>query len=194
MSLQQRLQAMQVKEPMQTNDLDHLTREQLAHEVVDFGGKHKGRSYSEVWHEDQEWVMFMVSRYQESMKLSHRKFLRYVDMQLTEHEKTQMPVPVTKKAMNMIPINTPKEAAKAKAKTSSAFNIPVPDGSAPTGDSEDEWLSGEMCESQMKITNQDPMVNENIQALQDRMLNMEQTLSRVIQFIEEKSQPPCVDQ
>lgn len=194
MSLQQRLQAMQMKEPVQTNDLDHMTREQLALEIIDFGSKHKGKSYSQVWEEDQDWIMFMATRYQESMKLSHRKFLKFIDMQLTEHEKTQVPIPVTKKAVSMVPINTPKGAAKAKAKTSSAFNIPVPNASVPTGDSEDEWLSGEMYESQMRTMSQDPMVTENIQALQDRMLNMEQALGRVIQFIEEKSLPPCVEQ
>ena len=194
MSLQQRLQAMQMKETVQTDDLDHMTREQLAKEVIDFGGKHKGKSYHDVWVEDQEWVMFMVSRYPESLKPSHRKFLRYVDLQLSEHEKHQLPVPVMKKAVTPVAINNPKNALKAKAKASSAYSTQVHDALVPTVDSEEEWLSGEMCESQPPIMTSDPMVNENVMALQDRMQNMEQALGRVIQFIEEKSLPQNHDQ
>ena len=185
---------MQMKETVQANDLDHLTRDQLSQEVIDFGSKHKGRTYLEAWTEDQDWVMFMVSRYQESMKLSHRKFLRFIDPQLTEHEKHQLPIPVMKKAATTMPIHTPKNAAKAKAKASLAYATQVPIASVPTVDSEEEWLSGEMYGSQQPTMSSDPMAMENIQAMQERMLNMEQALGRVIQFIEEKNQQNSIEQ
>ena len=128
-SLPQRLQAMQMATPVEFHDLDHLGRAELAMEIIDFGNKHKGKSFIEAWTEDQDWVSFMVKHYATSTKLSHRKLLKFVDLQLQEHEKHQMPVPVMKSAPPTLPIHTPKSTPKAKAK---GYAAPTPGMSRPS--------------------------------------------------------------
>ena len=68
--------------------------QELENETVDFGRKNCGRSYQEIWNTDQEWVTFMVDRYGKSHNLSHRKFLKYVELMVQHHKENQMPMVV----------------------------------------------------------------------------------------------------
>lgn len=92
MSLSQRLKSLQTKAEPSPADLAHLSLQDLENEVVDFGKKNCGRSYQEVWSTDQEWVSFIADRYGKSHNMSHRKFLKYVELMVRQHEEQQLPV------------------------------------------------------------------------------------------------------
>jgi hypothetical protein len=67
MSLSQRLRNLQIPAMAATESLDHLTLEVLSSEVVSFGQKYSGSTYADTW-QDQEWVHFMINRYQNSQR------------------------------------------------------------------------------------------------------------------------------
>ena len=55
MSLSQRLKIVQVLTEVAVENLDHLTLAELAPELVTFGAKHQGKTFQDVW-SDQDWV------------------------------------------------------------------------------------------------------------------------------------------
>ena len=73
---------------VEVEDLSHLSLdEELSGEN---GQKHNGKTFAEAWM-DQEWVTFMVTRYSQSTKLAHRRFLRYVELNSTNVNRLEFP-------------------------------------------------------------------------------------------------------
>eukprot|EP00435_Cladocopium_sp_Y103_P030666 s3392_g7.t1 len=180
MSLSNRLRMMQMRQPpaaVEVEDLSHLTREDLATEVISFGQKHQGETYLQAW-QDQEWVAFMVSRYSQSVKDSHRRFIRFVELQVEHFEQDQVPVLPNR---NSTPASA-QPKAKTKAKATPKPRIQPPEEidimTAPSEfEMEEEW---------------DPAVpylsnQETMQAMQDRLLHMENALLRVMRHLEDQS-------
>ena len=93
--------------------LDHLTLEELATETIAFGQKYKGHQYQDTW-QDQEWIQFMVSRYQNSSKEEHRRFLKYVELQVSAIEQGQGTAPVSSQTV-IAPRAKPKVKPMAKS-------------------------------------------------------------------------------
>ena len=60
MDLAHRLSQVQAQMEQDLPDLSHLTLESLQDRVVEFGTKHMGKKFSQVWSEDQEWVKVHV--------------------------------------------------------------------------------------------------------------------------------------
>lgn len=182
-SLGQRLKALQVKAEEPLEDISHLTLGHLACEVIDFGNKHKGKNYDQVWQDDQAWVAFMVARYSKSHVLSHRKFLRYVELQVSTHESKQEPIV-------MRPYNDSTSQVKIEAKQSSgSAEYPKQTGMAlPVAshrlDADDDWESASMMYAMPTTSQPAHLEGESMQALQSRMLHMEDALTRVIQYME----------
>ena len=181
MSLSHRLRLVQMSQmtaPVAVEDLSHLSREELASEVITFGQKHQGETYQQAW-EDQEWVAFMVSRYSSSTKNSHRRFLKYVELQVEYLEQTQVPVMPSRgtPAVNTLPKSKAKAKAGPKTRAQPA-SVPEVQIFEPTDlEVEEEW---------------DPTVPymtdpETMHAMQSRMLNMEDALLRVMRHLEEQS-------
>ena len=164
MSLSQRLKMVQVQATVEVASLDHLTLDELASEIVTFGAKHQGKSYQEVW-ADQEWVQFMVARYQSSTKEAHRRFLKHVVPPTTS---------VTTKSGNTKP--------KAKSKSLAKASMPT---SSPDGD--EGWdMEPEMYMHETTGIAGLPLTEE-MHAMQQRMLHMEDALGRVITYIEDQA-------
>jgi hypothetical protein len=165
--------------------LEHLTLSELATEVVSFGTKHQGKTYEEAWG-DTEWVMFMLSKYQSSTKESHRRFIRFTELKIGAMEKNQG---ITHKDVPILP-NRGLQTARAKAKPM-AKSLATPSHTS-LQDGEDEW-DIEHIEPEMYnpgIIDAPPMaMTEDLNALQKRMLNVENALSRVIHFIENQTMP-----
>ena len=105
-SLSQRLRSLQIPASKMPESLDHLRLEDLENETISFGQKHQGHSFQEAWL-DQEWVHFMLGRYQNSTKESHRRFLKYVELRVEEMENSQTVLP---------PRQTSSQGNRAKAK------------------------------------------------------------------------------
>ena len=152
---------------------------------VTFGQKHAGHLFSEAW-KDQEWVSFMVNRYGSSTKMEHRRFLRYVELKVAQHETHQRPIPV-------IPQDSqPMSAMSAKAKAPTRHGgcqgqvQSQPPGAIHLPDLEaEEWaMEPEMYASETMTS---PGNAELITAMQQRMLNMENALTRMIRHLESTS-------
>ena len=174
MSLSQRLRQLQIPNNAEVANLDHLTLAELSTETVSFGQKHVGSSYEETW-KDQEWVHFMINRYQKSQKESHRRYLKYVELKIESLESNQDVMPVRHSAGE-----SSRHLAKAKpvAKRSATPTV------ISSLDGEADWdFEPEMYDPPtMGASNR--LLEENMGALQQRMLNMEDALTRVIRYIE----------
>ena len=53
---------------------------------VEFGTKHLGKTFIEVWNTDQPWVMWFVKHYQSSSKAAHRLLIQYVELKVERAE------------------------------------------------------------------------------------------------------------
>ena len=172
---------------MELTDLSGLTVSELAKEKVSFGQKHMGDTFETAW-EDQQWISFMVSKYGSSKVMSHRRLIRYVELKVEEHEKAQQ----------AIPILPPKESRagysgetsghsggrfiqpKAKTRPTMQFHGPLIEV-----DGEEE-LEFEMYNS--GITDHQPLSQDpDFQAMQQRLLHMEDALTKVIRHLEDKT-------
>ena len=178
MSLSQRLRRVQGPPVnIEMPSLSHLTLEDLSQEIVTFGQKYMGCHFRDTW-EDQEWVQFMVSRYGKSPKESHRRYLRYVELKVEALEESQETIPLRSNPQGVL-----RSHAKAKAMArhiGTPINTSLPDGEA-------DWdIAPEMYASQT-IADQNIYTTEDMEAIQQRMLNMENALSRVIRHIEDQA-------
>ena len=184
MSLINRLKALQTEVEMPLPDLSHLTLTELKTEVVSFGQKHQGHTFEKAW-EDQGWISFMVTKYGNSKVLSHRRLIRFVELMVEKHERTNTQVPLLPPPDSlaggyaMIEEISGRRSTRAKAKA-----MPVPSGATAAEPLDyDEDLAFEMFNQGTTATtplHQDP----EFTALQDRILNMENALGRVIQHLE----------
>ncbi|CAL1167081.1 unnamed protein product [Cladocopium goreaui] len=177
MSLSQCLRNLQI--PTNTTELaslEHLTLEDLNQEVVTFGQKYMGCHFQDTW-QDQEWVQFMVSRYQRSTKEGHRRYLRYVELKVETMEQQQSAIPPRSN-----PPTTVRGQAKAKAKASpvAPHHTSLPDGEA-------DWDIEPETYASLTMTGPNIYTQEDMRAIQDRMLHMENALSRVIRHIEDQA-------
>ena len=176
-SLSQRLRSLQIPASTVLENLDHLRMEDLAMETISFGQKHLGHPYQEAW-EDQEWVHFMINRYQGSNKESHRRFLKYVELKIEEMENAQTVVPPRQ---NTSQINRAKARPKPGAKSMATPSL------ISLQDGDDDWdVEAEMFVPVTTGYATSPMTEE-VQALQTRMLSMENALTRVIRHIEDQT-------
>ena len=172
-----RLRALQVPTVATLESLDHLRLEDLQEEVIPFGTKHNGHTYAEAWM-DQEWVHFMLTRYQNSIKESHRRFLKFVELKIIEMESAQTVLP-RQQGQNggSRMASRPKATAKPQAAPS---HISLQDG-------DEDWdVESEMFIPVTTGYAVNPMA-EDVAALQSRMLNMENALTRVIRHIEDQA-------
>ncbi|CAL1150804.1 unnamed protein product [Cladocopium goreaui] len=169
---------------VQVEDLSHLTLEELGPELVDFGQKHRGQSFHETW-KDQEWVSWMTKHYGASTKTAHRRFIRYVELKLDYHEAHQMPIPVV--PQGSLPMTTSGVQSSAKAGGPSPGMIaakaktrPLSQSSIHLPDMEDAGWALEPGTYTQGTMSSDP----NVEAMQQRMLHLENALSRVIHHLE----------
>ena len=181
MSLLARLKAVQTEVEVPLTDLSQLTLSELKTEVVSFGQKHAGETFETAW-EDQSWINFMVAKYGTSKVLSHRRLIRFVELMVEQHERTSTRVPVLPPPESvaggyaLIGELSGRRSIRAKAKAMST----VPSGvTEPIPLDQDEEQEFEMFNQGTTATtplHQDP----DFTALQDRILNMENALGRVI--------------
>ena len=186
-TLLNRLKNLQEETPVTLTDISHLTLTELSLEKVSFGQKHMGDTFETAW-EDQQWISFMVSKYGSSKVMSHRRLIRYIELKVEEHESAQQAIP-------MLP---PRESRaghidetsdlsgnrfiqpKAKVRPSvQSRGPPIPmDG--------DEELEFAMYNS--RIMDNPPLSQDpDFQAVQQRLLHMEDALTKVIRHLEDKT-------
>ena len=186
-SLIQRLKTLQVETEVELPDLSGLTLEDLAKEKISFGQKHQGDTYDVAW-EDQQWINFMVTKYGSSKVLAHRRLLRYVELKVEEHENARQAIPVmpprASQAGYVDGTTDPSGRKFIQPKAKTRPSQPYRDLSVVVdGDEESEYemyTSGTMDQPPLS---QDP----DFQAMQQRMLHMEDALTKVIRHLEDKT-------
>lgn len=194
MSLTDRLKSLQREVPEPLTDLSHLTLADLQDEVINFGKQHKGHTFAEAW-EDQAWISFMTARYSKSSDPNHRKLMRFIDLQVSHHEAHQLVIPVRAHPASRMDsgqiVGMPKSAAKAKAKakssmrtgagTSSGYMHPIPLDEMTEAEMEEE-LGTYASPTTHALTEQPEFL-----AVQERLLNMENALTRVVRHLESQT-------
>jgi hypothetical protein len=189
MSLLARLKAVQTEVEVPLTDLSQLTLAELKTEVVSFGQKHQGETYETAW-EDQGWINFMVSKYGTSKVLSHRRLIRFVELMVEHHERTSTRVPVLPPPESvaggyaLIGELSRRRSIRARAKAKAMSTVPS-GVTEPIPLDQEEELEFEMFNQGTTATtplHQDP----EFTALQDRILNMENALGRVIKHLEDQ--------
>lgn len=179
-SLAGRLRSLQRPETDDLPDLSELSMMDLERTVIDFGQKHLGKTFNQVWEEDQGWILWFTQHYGSSKKLSHRKMIKYIEGKLDHAEALGETIPVREPVGNQIPpstMNLPvnmgaRPKAKAKAK-SAAQTINL----AEATPLEERVFDLEM--EAMSATS-----STQVQNLENRMLNVEATLHTIVRHLE----------
>ena len=117
----------------------------------------------------------MIGRYQHSTKESHRRYIKYVELKVADLEQNQTVVNPSAKAKPGTGLQVRPKATPNSAAAHMAVNLP---------DGDDDWdVETEMFIPVTTPYNSSPM-EENVAALQTRMLNLENALTRVINHLE----------
>ena len=120
----------------------------------------------------------MVARYQNSVKPAHRRFIR-IELQVENFEQEQNPVMPTRRVTSHA--LTPSGAAKAKVMPKRAIQPPpthpVPVEMHQEIEDDEEW-------SPTLPYHTDP---DLVHAMQQRLLNMEDAMMRVMRHLENQS-------
>lgn len=190
-SLKDRLRQLQVPAQQAEAPLPEMTLEELGSMEVKFGSTHRGKTFDHLWQHNQDWIKFMVDHYSKSTKEDHRFLLMYIEKKVTHAEKNQEKIPLTRghTAPTMGITSGTKGYAKSFAKPKrvpknmSNPNPVVVNSPSDIEDYEEEdWSELEMVEPQM-----DAETKADVQALQARMLNLENMLEKVVAHLSQGS-------
>lgn len=181
-SLLQRLKQLHVEAPVEEEeDLNQFSVQQLRDMKIDFGNSHKGKTYHQMWTDHQSWAQWMLSHYGQSKKPAHRRVIHYFSLEIERCELTGQAVPLTDAPPK--PKMTAGIRPKPKAKSHAA---PAP-SSKPSGKTEweEEWeLQGLEMDPEDLIALQEENQNPEIVQLNDRMSQMEEMLSQIVQHLQ----------
>ena len=198
MSLLVRLKNLQQTAETVIPDMSDQTIESLENLTIEFGQKHKGKKYYEVW-TDQEWVQFMVTRYSKSSNPDHQRVLKYVELMIGFHEESQLPInmnPIADRGIatgHPTVLGHPVPKAKAKAKGQArpmGYNVPtqVPNHLPDLDPADSEWENHSMMYQTEFIPENLVSQSPEFQAMSQRLLHMENALQRVIGHLEHQAQ------
>ncbi|CAL1156393.1 unnamed protein product [Cladocopium goreaui] len=156
-----------------------LSLAEMAETRVTFGRTHVGKTYEELWNQEKGWIKWFCKTYQDSTKEEHRKLLIYVERKVErlelEHELPTLEAPAVQQG-----IVRPRSEAMPKAKSASTpptETVTVDD----TNISEEIWEPWDVTlpmDGAEMISQQ-----ENIGALQVRVLNIENALTEILTLI-----------
>ena len=170
-SFAQRLTRAQASLPApEQESIEHLTKENLKDEVMNFGKSHLGKTYEEMWVCHPDWIRWFAAHYFNSTKLEHRKMIHYINLKIEESEATET-------STTQMPV--PKAKAKSHPKSLAAKPKTMVGPSTPT-----TW-NVETDPEIYEMMSESPWVNEaqtreEIQNIQERMSGLESAMQRMI--------------
>ena len=89
---------------------------------VEFGTKHLGHRYLDVWNGDQSWIVWFLKHYSQSVKTAHRLMVYYIECKIEraelEGKQVLMTVPATSSPMTSSGAHGKPLHTQAKAKAS----------------------------------------------------------------------------
>ena len=144
--------------------------EDLRKYPIDFGRAHLGKLYGEMV-KDTKYLAWFAETYKHSQKISHIRFLRFIELYLNEIE-------------GQFHHTQPKSRAKAKAKATSKgqtselkVNLPH-DPWHPSSDEDVEAMS-----STWEPVRASPEIEEEMTMMRDRMGEMENMMKQVLSLL-----------
>ena len=150
-----------------------MSLEEMDQYPVTFGKTHLGKAYIEIWTSQVKWLQWFTKTYEGSTKTEHLKLLHYTTLMI---ERAELEGEKDAQQMPMI-----KAKAKAKSKTM-PMQVRLPE-SDPEDD--DVWLAAEMASQPSYAV--DPVMQENVNALQGRMTHMENALGEILSHLRNNS-------
>ena len=193
-NLSQRLQKVQIPFLESQPDLSHLSLQDLMEKKISFGKAHHGKTFEEVWQNEQTWVSWFVNRFANSTKAEHVIFLKFVELKVERAEITGAAVPLTSQ----------KEVEKilhvSQTPTASMSKGPIPKAKAkPMARNQMEatvWDLEEEDPELFEVIHED-MPSENInqiQSLENRMQGVESALASILHHLESMSIATAIPQ
>lgn len=188
-NLAKRLQKVQVPVEEEAPDVSKYSILELERMEIDFGKKHLGSTFKEVWTQDQPWIVWFVGHYPNSKKASHCLFRHYVELMVERAELTDKKVPVitpkdplpkTGVAIGK-PYPKPKAQSGATGSTGQTEGMMMPPELLAEIEDEEEPDPNETFEI---IREAEQVENSQVAHLETRMLHMENALSQVIHHLE----------
>ena len=173
-SLSQRLQKLQVKVVEPLPDVAKYSMQELDQMKVEFGTKHFGRTFSDVWNTDQQWIAWFVKHYQASTKGVHRLMMQYIELKVERAElegeviSVQEPSPQLHQKPPTVVSGKPCPSLMAKAKARPEAHTEV------DGLTDWDFDVEEMIQAQ-----------PDYQSLADRMGSLESAVQSIVSHLEQ---------
>ena len=155
-----------------------LSVEEMGQHKVTFGKSHIGKTYAEMWQQEKGWIRWFSKTYGDSQKDEHRKILVYIEAMVSQPELTYEMEPlhgaettqeVIRPAPNIMP--------KSKAMPAAAM-IPMHTFE------EDPW---DVMDIRSQTSVGGPQ-QEIIDALQSRVLTIENALGEILNHVRQSGQ------
>ena len=163
------------------DQFQQLTVQEMGDAKVTFGKAHMGRTYLEMWLEEQNWIKWFIRTYSDSQKVEHRKLLIYVEKMISAHELEHKLPPMESMTQGVV---MPRCKGQPKAKASTAVG-PFMFMEASSNIGTEQWDvmdPEEMLAHNARGLDEDPHL-ESIEALQARMLHVENALMEILQHV-----------
>lgn len=185
-SLGQRLQALQsqARNIEAAGDLGKLSMAELEQLTVQFGEKHRNKTYQQVWKEDPQWLQFVASRYENSPKPAHVSLIYFIHLkveraELTGQENGSERIPTYAKAPSKAAPVGAQSKAKAKAKMMTKPHN-TEEGSVPS--------DGDLSDLEIVEEQYTPRESTQMSQIQERMERLEDVLNQVISHLSKNDQ------
>jgi hypothetical protein len=144
---------------------------------VEFGTKHVGRTFSDVWNTDQQWIAWFVKHYQASTKGVHRLMIQYIELKVERAElegeviSVQEPNPQLHQKPPTVVSGKPCPSLMSKAKARPEVHTEI------DGLTDWDYDVEEMIQAQ-----------PDYQSLADRMGSLENAVQSIVSHLEQMAQ------
>ena len=159
---------------------------------IEFGRQQLGKTFKEVWDREQPWVTWFTQHYENSQKYEHQIFLHYIETKVERAGLTQQAIPVTNVPQKIkMPAQMatksramPKSFAATKCKTMA--RPPVVQENHHEFDYDLDPDNFEVIPELENVASQNLPEEDNphVLAMEQRLYQMENVMSRVIQHLE----------
>jgi hypothetical protein len=182
MSLSSRFDRIMAKTSDDSLDLfQQLTTQEMGAAKVTFGKAHMGRTFMEMWLEEQSWIKWFIRTYSDSQKVEHRKFLIFAEKMISIHEQEHNLPPMESMEQGVV---LPRCKGQPKAKASAAM-APFMSMETSSNIGTEQWDvmdPEDLLAHNARGLYEDPHL-ESIEALQARMLHVESALMEILQHV-----------
>lgn len=174
-TLSQRLN--RVQERVTTNAgnrrLQDISLDEMDNFVVMFGERHRNRRFIEVWESDQNWINFVVKRYESSEKPAHKELMHYINLKVERAELSQTPLPPRNSWDDQDLINNERNGARSKAMARPSTGPPD--------------LTEEHLESTWSDADVVSVPQPQLASMEHRLIHLEDAMTRICNHLDQNN-------